>query len=180
MIKLKSTLILLLLTLWGGVASAQKSDDNRGYRVNVGDMAPDFTIELLDGKKVSLKSLRGKVVVLQFTASWCGVCRKEMPHIEKEIWQKHQKSPKFALIGIDRDEPREKMEMLIEKTGITYPLGFDPAGKIFECYAEKGAGITRNVVIGATGKIIMQTRLYDEKEFAEMCKLIDAEVARTR
>lgn len=64
--------------------------DSTGYIVRVGEMAPDFTITLTDGKQVSLSSLRGKVVMLQFTASWCGVCRKEMPFIEKDIWLKHK------------------------------------------------------------------------------------------
>ena len=47
--------------------------------------------------------------MLQFTASWCGVCRKEMPFIEKDIWLKHKSNPDFMLIGIDRDEPLEKV-----------------------------------------------------------------------
>ena len=61
--------------------------DKAGYIVKVGDMAPDFEMTLTDGTKVKLSSLRGKVVMLQFTASWCGVCRKEMPFIESDIWQ---------------------------------------------------------------------------------------------
>ena len=68
-------------------------------------MAPDFEMSLTDGTKVKLSSLRGKVVMLQFTASWCGVCRKEMPFIESDIWQKHKDNKQFALYGIDRDEP---------------------------------------------------------------------------
>ena len=74
--------------------------DSTGYIVRVGETAPDFTITLTDGKQVSLSSLRGKVVMLQFTASWCGVCRKEMPFIEKDIWLKHKDNTDFALIGI--------------------------------------------------------------------------------
>ena len=57
--------------------------DSTGYIVKVGESAPDFTITLTDGKQMKLSELRGKVVMLQFTASWCGVCRKEMPFIEK-------------------------------------------------------------------------------------------------
>ena len=62
--------------------------DSTGYIVKVGEMAPDFTVKLTDGKSITLSELRGKVVMLQFTASWCGVCRKEMPFIEKDIWLK--------------------------------------------------------------------------------------------
>ena len=148
-------------------------EDDRDYIVKVGDMAPDFEMSLPNGGKVILSSLRGKVVMLQFTASWCGVCRKEMPYIENDIWLKHQNNPNFALYGIDREEPVEKIEELIEKTGVTYPIGLDPDAGIFTLFAKEKAGITRNVIIDKEGKIVMLTRLFDEQEFKEMVQLID-------
>ena len=148
-------------------------EDDRDYIVKVGDMAPDFEMSLPNGEKVILSSLRGKVVMLQFTASWCGVCRKEMPYIENDIWLKHQNNPNFALYGIDREEPVEKIEELIEKTGVTYPIGLDPDAGIFTLFAKEKAGITRNVIIDKDGKIVMLTRLFDEQEFKEMVQLID-------
>ena len=144
-----------------------------GYLVKVGDMAPDFTMELTDGTQVTLSSLRGKLVMLQFTASWCGVCRKEMPFIESDIWQKHKSDERFALFGIDRDEPLAKVKAFAKQTGVTYPLGLDPGADIFAKYAERNAGITRNVLIDKEGKIVMMTRLYNEEEFASLCKKID-------
>lgn len=111
--------------------------------------------------------------MLQFTASWCGVCRKEMPFIEKDIWQKHKDNSKFALYGIDRDEPLERVKAFASQTKITYPLGLDPGADIFARYAERNAGITRNVLIDETGKIVMMTRLYNEEEFASLCRKID-------
>ena len=121
--------------------------DSIGYIVKVGEMAPDFTVKLTDGKSITLSELRGKVVMLQFTASWCGVCRKEMPFIEKDIWLKHKSNPDFMLIGIDRDEPLEKVIAFGKSTGVTYPLGLDPGADIFAKYALRKAGITRNVLI---------------------------------
>lgn len=147
--------------------------DSTGYIVKVGDMAPDFTITLTDGKQVSLSSLRGKVVMLQFTASWCGVCRKEMPFIEKDIWLKNKSNPDFALIGIDRDEPLEKVLAFTKSTGVTYPLGLDPEADIFAKYALIDAGITRNVLIDSEGRIVKLTRLYNEEEFASLVNQID-------
>lgn len=147
--------------------------DITGYIVKVGDMAPDFTITLTDGKQVSLSSLRGKVVMLQFTASWCGVCRKEMPFIEKDIWLKNKSNPDFALIGIDRDEPLEKVLAFAKSTGVTYPLGLDPEADIFAKYALIDAGITRNVLIDREGRIVKLTRLYNEEEFASLVNQID-------
>lgn len=81
---------------------------------------------------MTLSSLRGKVVMLQFTASWCGVCRKEMPFIEKDIWLKHKDNADFALIGIDRDEPLEKVLAFAKSTGVTYSLGLDPGADILQ------------------------------------------------
>ena len=147
--------------------------DSVGYIVKVGDVAPDFELELTDGQKLKLSSLRGKVVMLQFTASWCGVCRKEMPFIEKDIWQKHKDNPEFALIGIDRDEPLDVVVEFGKKVGVTYPLALDPGADIFAKYADRKAGITRNVLIDREGEIVMLTRLFDEDEFAALCRKID-------
>lgn len=174
-----ATLICILTT---GTLQAQQANNNQaqadevGYIVKLGDMAPDFTITLTDGKTVKLSSLRGKIIMLQFTASWCGVCRKEMPHIEKEIWLKHKDKDNFALIGIDRDEPLEKVIDFGKKTGVTYPLGLDPGGDIFAKYALRNAGITRNVLIDRDGRIIMLTRLFNEEEFNSLVKRIDDEL----
>ena len=147
--------------------------DSTGYIVRVGETAPDFTITLTDGKQVSLSSLRGKVVMLQFTASWCGVCRKEMPFIEKDIWLKHKDNADFALIGIDRVEPLDKVLAFAKSTGVTYPLGLDPGADIFAKYALRESGITRNVLIDKEGKIVKLTRLYNEEEFTSLVQMID-------
>lgn len=152
--------------------------DSVGYIVRIGETAPDFEMELTGGQKVKLSALRGKVVMLQFTASWCGVCRKEMPFIEKDIWLKHKDNKDFALFGIDRDEPLETVKAFAEKTGVTYPLALDPGADIFAKYADRKAGITRNVLIDKNGKIVMLTRLYNEEEFASLCKKIDEMLAQ--
>ena len=159
------------------VEAGTHEPDSVGYIVRVGDIAPEMELELTDGQKVKLSSLRGKVVMLQFTASWCGVCRKEMPFIESDIWQKHKANPNFALYGIDRDEPLETVKAFAEKTGVTYPLALDPGADHFAKYADRKAGITRNVLIDKDGKIVMLTRLYNEEEFATLCKKIDEMLA---
>lgn len=166
--------ILGLLALCSTAGMAQEAvADSTGYIVKEGQVAPDFTVTLTDGKTVKLSDFRGKVVMLQFTASWCGVCRKEMPFIEKDIWQRHKSNPDFVLIGIDRDEPLEKVIAFGKATGITYPLGLDPGADIFAKYALRQAGITRNVLIDKEGRIVMLTRLYNPEEFASLVKKID-------
>ncbi|WP_372950300.1 TlpA family protein disulfide reductase [Mariniphaga sp.] len=144
-----------------------------GYIVKIGQQIPDIEMTLTDGTKITTADLKGKVTMLQFTASWCGVCRREMPHIEKEIWQKHKNNNDFALIGIDMDEPLETVKKFAKDMKITYPLALDPGGEIFYTFAAKGAGVTRNVIIDRSGKIVYMTRLFKEEEFNEMVEVID-------
>lgn len=151
--------------------NAQQIND-RGYHVKVGEMAPNITLHFINGKTTSLNNLRGKVVVLQFTASWCSVCRKEMPHLEKEIWEPN-KSKNFILIGVDRDEPLATVRKFKKDMHISYPMALDPKANIFAKFAYKQAGVTRNVVIDQNGRIAFLTRLYNREEFLAMKKKIE-------
>jgi peroxiredoxin len=182
---LQTLLVITISAASGNSLKAQSADhaqdkqaagDNsgdRGYLVKVGEQAPDdFELLLQDGSKTSLKQLRGKIVVLQFTASWCSVCRKEMPHLESDVWKAYQ-NKNVVLIGVDRDEPLEKVQQFHQDMKISYPLALDPGADIFGRFAEKKSGVTRNVVIDPSGKIVFLTRLYDPNEFEEMVKVID-------
>jgi len=147
------------------------------YLVKTGDAAPDFTVREAGGKTYRLSDLKGKVVMLQFTASWCGVCRKEMPFIEEEIWLPG-KEKGLVVIGIDRDEPEETVVKFRADMKITYPLALDPGADIFGLYAQKEAGVTRNIIIDRDGKIIFLTRLFEREEFDRMKEVIFAELAK--
>ena len=147
--------------------------DDYGYVVKIGQQMPDINFKLANGKHISTSDLKGKVVMLQFTASWCSVCRKEMPYIESYIQQKHKNNPDFALYGIDLDEPVETVKKFEQEMKISYPLALDPKGELFYTFAEQGAGVTRNVIIDKSGKIVYMTRLYDEEEFREMVNVIN-------
>jgi peroxiredoxin len=81
-----------------------------------------------------------------------------------------------VVIGIDRDEPVEKVIQFRKDVKITYPLAMDPGADIFGLFARKEAGVTRNVIIDRSGKIVFLTRLYKEEEFNRMKKLIFSEL----
>jgi peroxiredoxin len=159
--------------------TALKSQDKpvyaNDYLVKVGDKAPDFTIKEAGGKSYKLSDLKGSVVMLQFTASWCSVCRTEMPFIEKEIWQA-KKNGGLIVLGIDRDEPEEKVIKFKSDIKVTYPLVLDPGADIFALYAKKESGVTRNVIIDRKGNIIFLTRLYEREEFDKMKEVIFKEL----
>lgn len=177
----KSYLLFLFLFVMSFVVVAQEKDgivvyDNE-YLVKVGDMAPDFTLELTDGSTFTLSEQRGKVVMLQFTAGWCGVCRKEMPFIERDIWQRHKDNGNFVLLGIDREETKEQIDAFVKKVGTTYPIAMDVNADVFASYALRNSGITRNVLIGKDGKIVMLTRLFNDDEFKSLVERIDMMLA---
>jgi len=166
--------LIALFTFINLFASGQERPVyENGYLVKVGDKAPDFIINEAGGRSYKLSDLRGKIVMLQFTASWCSVCRTEMPFIEKEIWQE-KKSSGLIVLGIDRDEPVDKVLKFQKDIAVTYPLVLDPGADIFGLFALKESGVTRNVIIDRTGKIIFLTRLFEKEEFEQMKKVIFA------
>ncbi len=148
------------------------------YLVKVGDVAPDFALPMTDGSTFKLSDHRGKVVMLQFTASWCGVCRKEMPHIESQIWQRHKENADFVLVGVDREETKDVVDAYTQKVGTTYPMALDTAANVFASYALRQSGITRNVLINRDGTIVKLTRLYNEDEFSSLVQSIDSLLAK--
>ena len=175
-IKLISTILVGLALTVACTSNNKKKEkaevnDDRGYIVEVGQKAPDFTTVLTDSTTFTLSDYKGKVVMLQFTASWCSVCRKEMPHIEEAIWQP-LKDKGLVIIGVDRGEPMDKVIDFAKKMEITYPLALDEDSKIFELYARKDAGVTRNVIVNKKGEIVFLTRLFEEEEFKAMIEEI--------
>ena len=163
---------IILLSILVSFFSCSIKTDDRGYSVKVGDKAPKIDLELLDGRKLTNENLKGKVVVIQFTASWCGVCIKEMPHLEKEVWQRF-KNDEFILVGVDLKEELAVVEEFIKSTNVTYPFAIDSDGSFFELFTVPGAGVTRNIVFDKEGEISFLTRLFDENEFQQMIKKIE-------
>ena len=175
---MRTFLISIFLVAFVGLspapASAQTATpDARGFIVAVGDDVPDFELTDLTGEVHSRASLLGSVYVLQFTASWCSVCRAEMPHLESEVWQEFQDRD-FMLLGVDLDEPRDKVANFTQQMGVSYPMCPDSAGTVFYSIAAPKSGVTRNVVVDREGRIVMLTRLFDKEEFARMVETIDA------
>jgi len=132
-------------------------------RAKQGSEAPDFNYTTLDGSSHSLSELDGKVVWITFFATWCGPCRKELPHLEKEVYEKYKDNPGFKLLVIGREHNSAEVEKFMKDTGHNLPFIPDPKREIFDKYAAQN--IPRNFLIDQTGKIVTSSVGFTEEDF---------------
>jgi thiol-disulfide isomerase/thioredoxin len=125
----------------------------RAEATKVGNEAPELILPTPDNKELALSSLRGKVVLIDFWASWCGPCRKEMPNV-KLVYQKY-KDKGFEIYGVSLDKDRNAWLEAIEKDGLKWPQVSDLKfwqSEAAQTYAVQS--IPHTVLIGKDGKII--------------------------
>lgn len=170
MLKFRFLNIFILIFLWNLSCFGQEPQpDERGYIVKVGDSIDDFKVTLLDGTSKKLSEFRTKVIVLNFFASWCVVCPKEISHIENEVWQP-MKDQGLIILGVDYKEKPDTVKKFVDELNINYPVALDETGEIFNRFAR--GGVTRNVVLDQNLKILYLTRLFDLNEFEGMKNII--------
>jgi peroxiredoxin len=98
----------------------------------VGATAPDFTVDTPGGGKLKLSDLKGKTVVLDFWATWCGPCRVELPHLAR-LHDKYRGSG-FLLLGVNIDEDSNAAKALASKMGLTFPVLLDSKKEVVGSY----------------------------------------------
>jgi len=126
----------------------------------------DFTLTGLDGKPYTLSALRGKVVLLNFWATWCPPCRKEMPDMEK-LYQRLQ-AKGFVVLAIS-DEERDTVAGFEEKQKYTFPILLDPDRKVNTAFNVEG--IPKSFLFDRDGKLVAQAiDMRTEGQFLEMLK----------
>ena len=174
MLALIAVIIAVILLLPGcGSRNARNSAETKTEAttlVGAGETAPGFTVELTDGSRLSLEELRGKVVLLNFWATWCPPCRQELTRVQKEIIDRFAGKP-FVFLPVSRGEKRETVEAFREKTGYTFPMGLDSARTVYDRYATDY--IPRNFLIDKQGKVILATVGYDDEEFDALIRTIE-------
>ena len=118
----------------------------------VGAPAPAFSLPRLDGRgQVSLASLRGKTVVLNFFASWCRPCKREAPDLES-LWRRYR-SDGVVVLGVDSGDTKGSARQFLDAHGVTYPIVFDPGEKLAQGpYALPGLPVT--YVINRVGRVV--------------------------
>ena len=166
-----------VLILWNPTpAKAQeRPTPEQATIVKDGHTAPDFEVQMFDGSTIKLADLKGKVVLLNFWATWCPPCRAELARVEKDIIERFKGKP-FVFIPVSRGEKRETVAAFREKMGYTFPMGLDTESTIYNKYAQ--TYIPRNFLIDKKGKVVKASVGYDEAEFAELIKLIEETIKK--
>lgn len=163
--------ILFLLPSCGNRTKSASSEFESTTLVFEGDKAPDFTVDMLDGSKVTLSDLKGEVVLLNFWATWCPPCREELTRVQSELIDRFA-GRNFVFLPVSRGETPETVAEFLGNAGYTFPVGLDPEQTIYNRYANNF--IPRNFLIDANGKVVLATMGYEPEEFEAMLEKIES------
>lgn len=168
---MKRYTLLLVILLAALRLNAQTPEEAAATLTKVGQQVPAFDFKLNKTQTASIQNYKGKIVMLNFFATWCPPCRQEFPRVQKEIWEKYKDNPKFMLFAFGREEGWDKVLPFKESNKYTFNILPDEGRKIFSLFATQY--IPRNVILDETGKIIYQSISYTEEEFNKMVVLLD-------
>jgi peroxiredoxin len=148
----------ILWTVVSRVPSAVGAPLSSSPSPREGFLAPDFTLDTLDGKRVTLSELRGKVVVVNFWATWCLPCRAETPALEKSYAQYKESGVVILGVNLTNQDVVSEVESFVQEFKLTYPILLDREGSISNSlYQIRGLpttffinreGVIRTVLVG--------------------------------
>ena len=147
----------VFLAFFALIAFVVKAQDESGDLVKEGQQMPAFTIVNDNGTQVPSSSLKGKVILVNFFATWCPPCQKELAEVQKMLWPKYKDNKDFVLLVIGREHTE------------LYP---DKNRAIYGAFAKNL--IPRSYLVDKTGKVVYATKGYSDEEFAELMKRIEA------
>lgn len=137
--------------------------------VSIGDYAPNFSLETLQGERVQLKDYKGKGVFLNFWGTWCKPCETEMPYMENAY--KVFKEQGVEILAVDIEEPNLIVKDFVDRFGLTFPVLMDRKGVVTELY---GIGpIPTTYLIDKNGKVLKKiTGNMNQQSVIEYMELI--------
>jgi peroxiredoxin len=182
--------LALLLPTTALSAQSCSTEQDPATHTEVGGQMPAFTVTEPDGTQFALASQRGKIVVINFWATWCGPCQSEIPRLEKEVWQKYKGNPRFSMVAIAREQTEADIVPFRKKSGFSFPIasvagvsvlrstsgGATPKRSTYKLFAD--SGIPRTYVVDRSGKILFQTVGYCPDAFDGVNHAIDQALAQ--
>jgi len=126
-----------------------------GSKLKKGQPAPDFTLKDLDGKTWKLSDLKGKkVVMIDFWATWCNICKREMPILQKVYLEYKDKGVEFFGIALDDIEKTKQIRKILQEKGVTYPILIDQDQKVATETYQLSGPIPYKVIVDLSGTIV--------------------------
>lgn len=160
-------LLLASLVLAGSVASAPS------WAVDAGQFAPALTLPTAQGEAVALDKLRGKVVYVDFWASWCGPCRRSFPFMNEMLSKYGARG--FTVLGVNVDKKRADAERFLAQVPATFTILFDETGATPSAWAVKG--MPSSYLVDGTGKVVFVERGFTDEQKVQLEQRIASLVA---
>ncbi len=170
---MRKIIVLFLLffsvtCLWA--QNDEKQAAEKANIVKVGQVVPNFSFAGASGEKIPFSKYKGKVSVIVFFATWCGPCRMELPHIEKEIWNKYRDNKNFALFIFGREHSQVEVDRFKNDNHYSMPFYADPKRGVYSKFAKNY--IPRIYLVNSNGKVTFATMGYDEAGFHKLQDLL--------
>ena len=151
-------LTLVVTLVWSSIVLGCLVGQDTTRGLEIGNLAPDFQLDNLDGQSISLSDSRGRLVLVNFWASWCPPCRSEMPFIQNIFTDKKWAEEGLVVLAIDIGESPSTVREFVKKEGLTFPVLLDIARDVSIEYYVRAIpttffidreGIIREIKIGA-------------------------------
>lgn len=143
----------------------------KGKELALGSPMPQFTLSSSVYGNLASADLKGKVVLINMFATWCGPCQGELAEIQKVLWPKYKDNPNFCLVVIGREHTDEQLAAYNKKKGFTFPLYPDPKRGAYSKFAD--STIPRADLYNKEGKLVYSSIGYSQEEFAKLLKAIE-------
>ncbi len=137
------------------------AQDNNADIVKVGDSMPAFTLHSTVNGTVNSEDLKGKVVLINIFATWCGPCQSELAEVQKTLWPKYKDNKDFCMLVIGREHTDDQLTEYNKRKGFTFPLYPDPKREVTGKFASQY--IPRSYLINKEGKVISATVGYKKR-----------------
>ena len=170
---MKKIATLLVLFCMAITLNAQNQNEEKPKRpeLELGSAMPQLDLKSEVYGNITNQDLKGKVVLINMFATWCGPCQKELAEVQSTLWPKFKDNKNFKMIVIGREHTDEQLAKYNEKKGFTFPLYPDPKRENYARFAD--ITIPRAYLYNKEGKLIWSAIGYTPEEFKELMETIE-------
>lgn len=171
--KLNKVLVIVGICVVAGISSLSSISTEVDDYVKVGDQIPVISLNG-ENSKITNADLKGKTVLINFFATWCPPCVKELPLLQKDVWETYKDDDNFVLLVVGREHSIEDLKLFAKKKELDLPFYPDPEREMFSKFAKQS--IPRNYIINKEGKIVYSSVGYSHEEFEKLKNVLKAEL----